>query len=208
MNQLYMKYKKKLAYTYIEWNMREKVECWFLGNVMDTFLSFMEEKVNRDTVIADIGSGKGYYTLKMLKQFPLKKIYCLDRSQKSLQYIKDKADKLGHYDKVQTVCGDINHMELEHNCADIVMCNTLLHEFERPEEILQNMKDLIRNKGYLIIIDFNDTWLGRFAGRGYTDNAHGAFTVKSLEMAFRAVGLKCCRLVSSKHLIMCIGRKE
>ena len=70
MNQLYMKYKKKLAYTYIEWNMREKVECWFLGNVMDTFLSFMEEKVNRDTVIADIGSGKGYYTLKMLKQLP------------------------------------------------------------------------------------------------------------------------------------------
>lgn len=207
MKETYIKYKRKLAQSYIEWQLRDKVEKYVFGDCMDVFHKFISKNVTADSVIVDIGAGNGYYTFKILDHYDVKKIYCLERSKESLKKIWDRGKINGCSEKIKLVCGDINKAFVKSNVADIVMCNTLLHEFEKPDQLIRQFAKLLKKDGYLFIIDFRNTWLGRFVGRGYQKSAHGAYELEDLKKTFCWANLEICDSRIIKHWVICVGRK-
>lgn len=208
MHQVYIATKRRLAQKYIEWSFREKAEKMILGDCRKIVLDFMNVYGKKDFIAADMGAGNGYYTFWLLKQFPLKQMICLERSTKSVKKITDTAKKLGYEKKLKLFCEEIEENSIRTESVDLVMCNTLLHEFERPDSILKEFLRILKKNGYIIIIDFKDTWLGKFAGRGYIKTAHGAFSLKELKKLYQKCGITVLKAVEVRNWVVCIGRKE
>lgn len=168
----------------------------------------MSKYINNNTIIADIGSGNGYYSFKLLQNFSLKKIYCLDRSNKALLKLKKNGEKLGFSNKIKLLCCDIEKISLSNNSVDIVMCNTLLHEFTYPSQVIRGMLKILKTGGIIVVIDFKNTRLGKFVGKGYTKKAHGAFSLIEFENLFKIFDISTLVSMEKRHWVIYIGKKH
>jgi 2-polyprenyl-3-methyl-5-hydroxy-6-metoxy-1,4-benzoquinol methylase len=106
-------------------------------------------------VIADIGSGTGYFTFQMA--VPAKKVIAIDIEQRFLNYIEDRKSEM--YDRqlakrIETRLTTPTKPSLLANEVDVVlMVNTIGYIKDRAE-YLDILIDGINNNGRLIIVDY------------------------------------------------------
>ena len=106
-------------------------------------------------IIADIGSGTGYFTFQMA--VPAKKVIAIDIEQRFLNYIEDRKSEM--YDrqlakKIETRLTTPTNPSLSANEVDVVlMVNTIGYIKDRGQ-YLNILIDGISNKGRLIIVDY------------------------------------------------------
>lgn len=103
--------------------------------------------------IADIGAGSGYHVFKMAPINKKGKVYAVDIQVEMLHSIQQN----NNYDKlnnIELVLGDEKSTNLPKNTFDKILMVDVYHEFSYPKEMLQSIKNSLKDYGELYLIEY------------------------------------------------------
>ena len=105
-------------------------------------------------IIADIGSGTGYFTLPISRV--AQKVVAIDIEQRFLDYIEDRKLELPieQADVIETRLTVENEPNLHTDEVDaVLMVNTFYYLYNRAD-YMKIVNDALRNNGILVLVDF------------------------------------------------------
>ena len=105
-----------------------------------------------DAVIADIGSGTGYFSVRFAQMVPKGRVYGLDTEADMVKYLAERAKRqgLGNVFAVKAEPGDPRLPEK----ADLVLLVDVYHHVEGREKYFDHLRSSLRPGGRVAIIDF------------------------------------------------------
>lgn len=109
--------------------------------------------LKKDSAIADIGSGTGYFSLPMAKIAESGKVYSVDIQTEMLDIVIARAE-LANIDNIIPVKASETNPNLPPNSVDMVLLVDAYHEFEFPREVMQNIYSSIKPGGQLVLIEY------------------------------------------------------
>lgn len=116
-------------------------------------------------VVADFGSGSGAYVLAIAEALSgTGKVYAIDVQKDLLRRTMNEANKKG-LTNVHILWGDLekeNGTKLSDLSCDLVLISNLLFQVENKEQVLREARRILRPRGRLVIID----WQESFGGMG------------------------------------------
>ncbi|HQY21169.1 MAG TPA: bifunctional demethylmenaquinone methyltransferase/2-methoxy-6-polyprenyl-1,4-benzoquinol methylase UbiE [Ignavibacteria bacterium] len=98
--------------------------------------------------IVDLASGTGDLTIELLKLEP-KKIYAVDISKKMLEIQKEKVNDK----RLELIQAEAANMPFDDNSIDLVTIGFGIRNFEDLEISLKEIKRVLKNDGYLIVLE-------------------------------------------------------
>ncbi len=105
-------------------------------------------------VVADIGAGVGYMSLRMARRVgPSGKVYANDLQPAMLDRLRQNAAKAG-IGNVVTVVGDVADPKLPANTMDLVLLVDVYHEFTQPQQMLRRIRDTLKPDGRLVLLEY------------------------------------------------------
>jgi len=105
-------------------------------------------------MVADVGAGTGYFTVKMAKLVaPNGKVYASDIQQPMLDALKSrlKDDKIAN---VELVRGTYTDPKLPEGKLDLILMVDVYHEFSEPQAMLRKMKAALAAEGRLVLLEY------------------------------------------------------
>jgi ubiquinone/menaquinone biosynthesis C-methylase UbiE len=181
-------------------------ETLFLGDPMSAFLREISGLIKGNETILDIGAGTGRFSLPTAKTLSRGKVICLDISEVMLEYLGQKAEKLGLIDRILILNADASSTGLDNESIDIVFSNNVFHELSSPDAVLSEVKRVLKPGGHVIITDFRDTFLGkRVAGHG--EDAHGPFKIIEFESLLSKTGFRDLKVSPIRSFLMAVAEK-
>ena len=120
-------------------------------------------------VIADLGSGRGFISLRLAPA--AKKIFCIDNSKETISEGKKFMQRHG-VENVEFILSDIQQVKLPDASADVALLSQSLHHASSPANALAEALRILKPGGKIIILDLNkhgyekarelysDRWLG------------------------------------------------
>src|SRR5690606_14554796 len=72
----------------------------------NTDLAIENLPVQKNSVVADIGAGSGYYTFRIAPKVPDGKVYAVEIQDDALQYLKNRSLKTGYHQVVPVKGGE------------------------------------------------------------------------------------------------------
>ncbi|GAB4330589.1 MAG: hypothetical protein Kow0099_01300 [Candidatus Abyssubacteria bacterium] len=180
-----------------EWTgLRGKIGAWMLNNPLRNrseadFLQRILAHVRGGEVVLDVGSGSGYYSLRIAENLSTGKVIALDQSGEMLAYLKKRAEKVGLGHRIEVVRADASSSGLDGGSVDIAVSNTVLHELSDPASALREMARVLKSGGVALVKDFDgDTLKGKMIKMFHHGDADGPFSAAQLEELFRAIGFR------------------
>lgn len=119
----------------------------------NTGLAIANLPVNKNSVVADIGAGTGYYTFRIAPKVPEGKVYAVEIQEDALKYLKDRSNALEQY-HVVPIKGGEKSPNLPENSIDLVIMVDVYHELLYPKEMLEEIKLSLKAKGKLLLIEY------------------------------------------------------
>ncbi len=109
-------------------------------------------KLKPDAVVADIGSGTGYFSARFAHMVPQGRVYGLDTEPDMVKYLADRAKREGlkNVTAVQAKPGDPRLPEK----ADVVILVDVYHHVENREQYFRQLQQSLKPGGRLAVIDF------------------------------------------------------
>jgi ubiquinone/menaquinone biosynthesis C-methylase UbiE len=105
--------------------------------------------------IADVGAGTGLFTRLFADVVgPSGKVYAVDVAPSFLKHIAADAAKRGQK-QVMTVVGSQDSTNLPPASVDLVFLCDVYHHLETPERNLSSIRRALRERGRLVVIDFD-----------------------------------------------------
>ena len=112
--------------------------------------------IKKGQIIADIGAGSGYLTVKLSERVGVTgTIYAADIQQEMLDYINKRLVEKG-IKNVSLVLGTMDDPKLPPNSLDIAILLSTYHEIEQPIDFMKKIKLALKPKGRLAILEFSD----------------------------------------------------
>ena len=105
-----------------------------------------------DAVIADIGSGTGYFAVRFARMVPNGKVYGVDTESDMVTYLAERAKREG-LKNVTAVTGAPDDPRLPEK-ADLIILVDAYHHIEGREGYFRGLHDSLRPAGRVAIIDF------------------------------------------------------
>lgn len=105
-----------------------------------------------DAVIADIGAGTGYFSVRFAHMAPQGRVYGVDTEPDMVKYLAERAkrDGLANLTAVQAAPGDPRLPEK----ADLVVLVDVYHHIDGRERYFRKLRTSLRPGGRVAIIDF------------------------------------------------------
>ena len=105
-------------------------------------------------VVADIGAGVGYMSLRMARRVgPSGKVYANDLQPPMLDLLRQNAAKAG-IGNIVTVVGDVVDPKLPANTMDLVLLVDVYHEFSQPQQMLRKIREILKPDGRLVLLEY------------------------------------------------------
>jgi len=105
-------------------------------------------------VVADVGAGTGYMTIRLARRVgPTGKVYANDLQRPMLQIIQDKA-RAGQLSNVEVVQGAEDDAHLPENTIDLALLVDVYHELRRPQEMLRSIRRSLKPGGQLVLVEY------------------------------------------------------
>jgi precorrin-6B methylase 2 len=104
-------------------------------------------------VIADIGAGSGYFSLRLAKLAPQGKVYAVDIQDEMLTFIQVRA-AAENLTNVISHKGGIDDTKLPENSIDIALMVDAYHEFSHPREMMESIVKALKPGGRLIQLEY------------------------------------------------------
>ena len=105
-----------------------------------------------DAVIADIGSGTGYFALRFAHMVPKGRVYGLDTEPDMVKYLAERAKREG-MGNVTSVAATPGAAKLPEK-ADLVILVDVYHHVENREHYFETLRTFLKSGGRVAIIDF------------------------------------------------------
>ena len=113
-------------------------------------------------VIADIGSGGGYYTFRFSNAVGEQgKVYAVDVNQEFLDYIKKEADEQG-FSNIVTVPIASDGPDLPEHMFDLIFFRNATHHIADRVNYFKRLKPALKPDGKIVIIEYDGRG-GRFS---------------------------------------------
>jgi predicted methyltransferase len=105
-----------------------------------------------DAVIADIGSGTGYFSMRFAHMVPKGRVYGVDTEPDMVKYLAERAKRegLGNITAVKADPGDPRLPEK----ADLVILVDVYHHVENRERYFSRLLESLKPGGRVAVIDF------------------------------------------------------
>ena len=103
-------------------------------------------------VIADIGAGSGYFTLRLASKFPTATILAVDIQPEMLAIIEQRA-KAANLSNIKLILSDQRGAGLPTTSTDLILLVDSYHEFEWPQESISNLRATLKPDGNIVIVE-------------------------------------------------------
>lgn len=118
-------------------------------------------KVGEGMIVADFGSGAGFYTLALARKVgPYGRVFAIDAHPEYLRKVKNEAVKSGHQ-QVEVIQGDLETPKgsglVSASVDRIVIANTLF-TLENLDQIVLEAKRVLKHNGKVVVIDWNESY--------------------------------------------------
>lgn len=128
---------------------------------------FENLEIKKGDVVADIGSGGGFYTYKFASTVGNNgKVYAVDVDQRYLSYIERNAQakKLSNIIPILTTGSELI---LPPQSVDVIFMRDVFHDINNPSRYFQNIYKALKPNGKVAIIDFINNSLGKESLSGH-----------------------------------------
>lgn len=109
--------------------------------------------ISKNSVVADVGAGSGFYTFRIAKRVPDGKVYAVEIQDDAIDYLKQKSNAL-KLNNVEVVKGSAKQAGLQENTIDLVIMVDVYHELEYPREFLDAVKKALKPGGKLLLLEY------------------------------------------------------
>jgi cyclopropane fatty-acyl-phospholipid synthase-like methyltransferase len=108
-----------------------------------------------DSVVADIGSGTGYFSVRLAHFVPKGHVYGVDTEPDMVKYLADriKRDALSN---VTSLTGEPDDPQLPTK-VDLVLMVDVFHHISNRDQYFKKLKDYLKPGGRLALIDFTES---------------------------------------------------
>lgn len=130
---------------WLERNSRQKEE--------NSDLTIEKLPISKNSVVADIGAGTGYYTFKIASKVPQGRVYAVEIQDNAVTYLKNKAGQLDAKN-VTVIKGKEQSPELPENGVDLAIMVDVYHELMYPREMLHGIRKALKPGGKLLLIEY------------------------------------------------------
>jgi len=116
--------------------------------------SYLPSLLERGQTIAELGCGNGFYCQYLQKYAD--KLYCVDSFCPALEEAKKKVTN------AIFLCEDASKTSIPSNSVDVVLLANSFHDMENKDEVVKEIKRILKKGGKVIIIDWEkkDTGFG------------------------------------------------
>jgi ubiquinone/menaquinone biosynthesis C-methylase UbiE len=105
-------------------------------------------------VVADIGAGTGYMSLRMAKRVgPTGKVYANDIQPEMLRRLRQNADK-SQLKNIETVLGSDVDPKLPAGQLDLILMVDVYHELSQPQKMLRKIRESLKPAGRLVLLEY------------------------------------------------------
>jgi len=111
-------------------------------------------KISKGAVVADVGAGSGYMTVKLSKRVgPTGMVYANDIQPEMLRLLglRLKADKITNVTLVQ---GEVDNPRLPAATLDLELLVDVYHEFSAPQTMLKQLREALKPTGRLVLLEY------------------------------------------------------
>ncbi len=106
------------------------------------------------SVVADVGAGSGYMTVRMAKRVgPAGKVYANDIQPQMLTILRQRLER-EKVANVELVLGTMDDPKLPANTLDLILMVDVYHEFAQPQPMLRKMRDSLKTGGRLVLLEY------------------------------------------------------
>jgi ubiquinone/menaquinone biosynthesis C-methylase UbiE len=110
--------------------------------------------LKRGMVVADVGAGTGYMSLKMAQRVgPSGKVYAEDIQPEMLRMLRQNAAQ-AHVSNVETVLGSETDPKLPLGQMDLILLVDVYHEFSQPQKMVRQLRDALKPDGRLVLLEY------------------------------------------------------
>jgi SAM-dependent methyltransferase len=105
-------------------------------------------------VVADVGAGSGYYTVRLAQQVGTSgKVFAVDIQPEMLTLLRQRVarERLTQVEVSQAIETD---PRLPQNQLDLILMVDVYHELARPQEMLRQLRTALKSDGRLVLIEF------------------------------------------------------
>jgi ubiquinone/menaquinone biosynthesis C-methylase UbiE len=104
-------------------------------------------------IVADLGTGTGYFALRIAALIPQGKVYAVDIQPEMLEVV-NSAKEANHVDNIETILGTENNPNLPENSIDLALMVDAYHEFAYPREMMENLDHALKPGGKVILVEY------------------------------------------------------
>jgi predicted methyltransferase len=109
--------------------------------------------LQRNSVVADIGAGTGYYTFRIAPKIPDGKLYAVEVQDAFVATLERKKQEQ-HAANVTVVKGIATAPNLPDSSVDLAFMVDVYHELEYPHEMLQALYKALKPDGKLLLVEY------------------------------------------------------
>jgi SAM-dependent methyltransferase len=118
----------------------------------DTALAVL--KIQKGDVVADIGAGSGYMTVRLAQRVgPAGRVYANDLQPEMLRMLKDRVAR-ANLTNVVPVEGTPDDPKLAAASVDLELLVDVYHEFRQPQAMLRHLRAALRPGGRLVLLEY------------------------------------------------------
>jgi ubiquinone/menaquinone biosynthesis C-methylase UbiE len=105
-------------------------------------------------VVADVGAGSGYYTVRMAREVgSTGRVYATDIQPGMLQRLETRV-KAEQLENVVPVLGAVDDPKLPAKTLDLALMVDVYHELSQPQVFIRRLRETLKSDGRLVLIEF------------------------------------------------------
>jgi SAM-dependent methyltransferase len=138
-----------MGYQGAEWLDREERD---IEEEPDVAIAALDLK--RGMVVADIGAGSGYMTVRMARKVaPTGKVYGEDIQPQMIDLLQRRIAK-EKIPNVEPVLGMVDDPKLPPSSIDLALLVDVYHEFSEPQKMLRALRTALKPDGRLVLLEY------------------------------------------------------
>ena len=111
-------------------------------------------KIPKGAIVADIGAGSGYMTIRMAQRVgPTGRVYANDLQPQMLDILGRRLAE-ERISNVTLVQGTVDDPKLPPASLDLEILVDVYHEFSRPQAMLQRLREALKPDGRLVLLEY------------------------------------------------------